>query len=54
MSEQKKPSHRPQLIEANFNDADAAMSKRILIGFAVVAGALLLILAVPRVLERFY
>lgn len=47
MSEQppSKPG-KPKLIPAHFDDADSAMSKRILLGFAVIVGGLLILLAV--------
>ncbi len=34
-----------------FTDRDAAMSRRIFWGFLVIAGGLLALLAIPRVLE---
>lgn len=49
MSEAEKPNHKPQLIPANFSDEDAAMSRKILIGFLVIAGTLLVLLAIPGI-----
>jgi hypothetical protein len=42
---------RPQMIPANFSDSDAAMAKWIVAGFAVIVGALLMLMASPRIME---
>jgi hypothetical protein len=45
---------RPRTIPANFSDSDAAMAKWIIAGFAVIVGALLLLLAAPRILDALH
>ncbi len=42
MSEQKP---RSQMIPANYSDKDAAMAKWIMLGFAVIAGGLIALMA---------
>jgi len=44
---------RPQLVPAEFSDHDTTTSKWILFGFAVLAGGLIVVMALPRILERF-
>jgi hypothetical protein len=52
MTDQGPP--RPQMIPAKFSDSDAAMAKWIVAGFAVIVGALLLLLGAPRIIEALH
>lgn len=55
MSDQEQIQAQPKsnVIPANFSDADAAMSRRIILGFLVLAGGLLVLMAIPRLRELF-
>jgi hypothetical protein len=39
------------MVPANFSDSDTAMAKWIMLGFAVLAGGLIVLMAVPRIMD---
>ncbi len=49
MTEPTPTPRKPKLIDANFSDEDAAMSRRIFFGFMALAGVLLSMLAIPGI-----
>ncbi len=49
MNDNQPQPNKRNLIPANFNDDDAAMSRKIFFGFLAIAGLLLALLAIPGI-----